>query len=127
MLNLCSTTLPSSHSQSVSKYPALPLESAHLPTPANPPVLQWSATLLRSVLLDPATTSPPSCASAHTVAPVPLLLNRTVRGRHIKACDDRATMPVSIEELDATVRAFYEGRGEQVNTNRRSSPRPCEP
>jgi len=24
-------------------------------------------------------------------------------------------MPVSIEELDATVRAFYEGRGEQVN------------
>jgi hypothetical protein len=23
-------------------------------------------------------------------------------------------MPVSIEELDATVRAFYEGRGEQV-------------
>ena len=28
-------------------------------------------------------------------------------------------MPVSIEELDATVRAFYEGRGEQVNLNRR--------
>lgn len=26
----------------------------------------------------------------------------------------RVTMPVSIEELDATVRAFYEGRGEQV-------------
>jgi hypothetical protein len=25
-------------------------------------------------------------------------------------------MPVSIEELDATVRAFYEGRGEQVNS-----------
>jgi hypothetical protein len=23
-------------------------------------------------------------------------------------------MPVSVEELDATVRAFYEGRGEQV-------------
>jgi hypothetical protein len=23
-------------------------------------------------------------------------------------------MPVSIEELDATVRAFYEGRGDQV-------------
>jgi len=23
-------------------------------------------------------------------------------------------MPVSIEELDTTVRAFYEGRGEQV-------------
>lgn len=24
-------------------------------------------------------------------------------------------MPVTIEELDNTVRAFYEGRGEQVN------------
>jgi hypothetical protein len=24
-------------------------------------------------------------------------------------------MPVSIEELDATVRAFYEGRGDQVH------------
>ena len=27
-------------------------------------------------------------------------------------------MPVSIEELDATVRAFYEGRGEQVKYDR---------
>jgi hypothetical protein len=25
-------------------------------------------------------------------------------------------MPVTIEELDNTVRAFYEGRGEQVST-----------
>jgi hypothetical protein len=29
-------------------------------------------------------------------------------------------MPVSIEELDATVRAFYEGRGEQVTMARDS-------
>lgn len=29
-------------------------------------------------------------------------------------------MPVSIEELDATVRAFYEGRGEQVGIDRDS-------
>jgi len=27
-------------------------------------------------------------------------------------------MPVTIEELDATVRAFYEGRGEQVHRRR---------
>jgi len=31
-------------------------------------------------------------------------------------------MPVSIEELDATVRAFYEGRGEQVNKWFRTAP-----
>ncbi len=32
-------------------------------------------------------------------------------------------MPVSIEELDATVRAFYEGRGEQVFSPSRSGSR----
>jgi hypothetical protein len=37
-------------------------------------------------------------------------------------------MPVSIEELDATVRAFYEGRGEQVNTKYQSGYLPvCRP
>ncbi len=39
-------------------------------------------------------------------------------------------MPVSIEELDATVRAFYEGRGEQVSSQsatRPPSPSPSPP
>jgi len=54
-----------------------------------------------------------SCTLDHTGLPgCPWRSNHDVSGR--------ATMPVSIEELDATVRAFYEGRGEQVTLVRDS-------
>lgn len=91
-----------------------PRPSPPSPTPrtfSDFPTPRSRATHARST--SPAPTDSPSCTLALTRLPAcPWGFDDTA---------GRATMPVSIEELDATVRAFYEGRGEQVINRRPDS------